>query len=155
MAAPRPARRRPPTATRVDAESGEQRWSVPVPKDYKWRASPTGADGRIWMMDHGGNVLVVNAQDGEVQHQAAMGADDSDQVRSSIVVAGSSLLIRADEKLYCIAEKEKMGAHWPSFRATVPRASPKVSRCLWPGMSRRGRTCSGRRRSPVSRTRAP
>ena len=50
--------------TRVNASSGEHEWSISLPKDHKWRSSPTGADGRIWIMDHGGNVMVVDAEKG-------------------------------------------------------------------------------------------
>ena len=92
--------------TRVDAQSGEQKWSIKLPRDHKWRSSPTGADARIWLMDHGGNVVVVAAEDGEILHQAAMGEDGADQIRSTLVVGGESLFIRAGARLYCIRQTE-------------------------------------------------
>lgn len=90
--------------TRVDARSGEQRWTIKLPSEHKWRSSPTGADGRLWLMDHGGNVVVVDAEKGEVLHKAAMGEDDADQVRATVVAAGKSLYIRTATKLYRVGE---------------------------------------------------
>jgi outer membrane protein assembly factor BamB len=89
--------------TRVNAATGEQRWSIKLSSEYKWRSSPTGADGRVWLMDHGGNVVVINAEDGMVTHRAEMG-EGSGQVRSTVVAAGNCLYIRTDSALYCIGE---------------------------------------------------
>jgi len=88
--------------TRVDAETGEQVWSIDLPREKFWRASPTGADGRVYVMDHGGNVLVVDARSGEVVHRAAMGEEDADGIRSSVVAAQKSLFVRTNEHLYRI-----------------------------------------------------
>ena len=90
--------------TRVDAGTGEQKWSIELPGRQPWRASPTGADGRIWFLDHGGNVLVVDAAGGEIVHTAAMGEEDDDYIRSSIAVAHESLFIRTNTTLYRIGE---------------------------------------------------
>lgn len=88
--------------TRVDAATGEKEWSIELSGDHRWRASPTGADGKIWLMDHGGNVLVVDATSGEVVHKAAMGHEDEDQARASIAVAQGSLFVRTSDTLYRI-----------------------------------------------------
>ena len=93
--------------TRVDASTGEQRWSISLPNDHRWRASPTGADGRVWIVDHGGNVLMVDATSGEIVHRAEMGGDDDAQVRASIVAAGTSLFVRTETKLYRIGAAEQ------------------------------------------------
>ncbi len=90
--------------TRVDAATGEQEWSIRLPREYKWRASPTGADGRIWLMDHGGNVFVVDPADGSILHRAAMGEEDDDYIRSSVVVAYDSLFVRTNTTLFRIGE---------------------------------------------------
>ncbi len=90
--------------TRVEAATGKALWSVKLSSEHKWRASPSGADGRLWLMDHGANVLVIDAASGETLHQAAMGAG-SEQARSSITIAGNQLFIRTDTHLFCIAAK--------------------------------------------------
>ena len=87
--------------TRVESETGEAVWTKKLPSEHKWRSSPTGADGRVWLMDHGGNVLVLDALSGEKVHQAEMG-DGSGQVRSSIAIAGDQLFIRTETELYCV-----------------------------------------------------
>jgi len=88
--------------TRVRCEDGEIQWSTPMPKDHLWRASPTIADGRVWCMNHHGLVLVLDAKSGEVLHQAQMGAEDADQIRSSVVIAHGDVLIRTNEQLFCV-----------------------------------------------------
>ena len=88
--------------TRVDAASGEKKWSIDLPGDHRWRASPTGADGRVWLMDHGGNVVVVDAASGEIVHRVAMGEDDDDGIRATISVAYDSLFVRTHTTLFRI-----------------------------------------------------
>jgi outer membrane protein assembly factor BamB len=90
--------------TRVEAKTGKALWSIKLPSEHKWRSSPSGADGRVWLMDHGGNVLVLDAASGETLHKAAMG-EGSDQVRSSISIAGAQLFIRTDTTLFCVASE--------------------------------------------------
>jgi len=88
--------------TRVDAATGEHEWSIRLPGEHPWRASPTGADGRVWLMDHGGNVVVVEAADGSIAHRVAMGEEDDDRIRSTIVVAHGSLFVRTNSTLFRI-----------------------------------------------------
>ena len=88
--------------TRVDAATGEPKWTLKLSGDHRWRASPTGADGRVWLMDHGGNVVVVDATSGEIVHKAKMGHEDEDTARASIAVAHGSLFIRTSDTVYRI-----------------------------------------------------
>ena len=88
--------------SRVRAADGEVLWSTDMPKDHLWRASPTVADGRVWCIDHNGLVVVLDASSGEVVHRVAMGTEDDDHIRSSIVVAHGDVLIRTNEKLFCV-----------------------------------------------------
>ena len=89
--------------TCVDPATGEAEWKCDLPRDYRWRASPTGADGRIYFMNHHGEVFVVDAQSGEIQHRAQFGGEDDDQIRSSVVVAHGALFLRTNDALYCVA----------------------------------------------------
>ncbi len=89
--------------SRVDPASGEVAWTLSMPGRERWRGSPTGADGKIWCINHQGLVVVVDAESGEIVHQAAMGEEDSDFVRSTVVAAHGALFVRTDTTLFCIA----------------------------------------------------
>ena len=73
-----------------------------IPGKYKWRSSPTAGDGKIYTMNHNGDVLVISAMNGEILHLAKMGGSYDDNTRSSIAIAGSELFIRTNEILYCV-----------------------------------------------------
>lgn len=88
--------------TRVDAASGAQKWSIRLPGENLWRASPTGADGRIWLLDHGGHVVVVDPADGKILHRTCFAEDGDDLVRASVVVAYDSLCVRTNTTLFRI-----------------------------------------------------
>lgn len=90
--------------SRVDAKTGAIEWTVELPSEHRWRASPTGADGKIWLIDHGGQVVVVDAEDGATVHRAAMGEEDEDGIRSTIAVAHGSLFVRTGTTLYRIGK---------------------------------------------------
>ena len=49
-----------------------------------------------------GAVVVLDAASGEVVHQVAMGDEDDDLIRSSVVVAHGDVLIRTNRKLFCV-----------------------------------------------------
>ena len=91
--------------TKVDPRTGENVWTVDMPKRALWRASPTGADGRIWCLDHGGTVRVLDAETGELAFEAAMGEEDEDLVRASIAVAHGDVFVRTNRALFCIGER--------------------------------------------------
>ena len=67
--------------TSVDPASGEIFWTVEMPGEHLWRASPTGADGKIWCMNHHGNVVVLDALSGEIVANVPMGEEDDDEAR--------------------------------------------------------------------------
>ena len=67
-----------------------------------WRSSPTGADGKIYVMSERGEVVVLAAGDAfRVLARIEMG---SQRARSSIAVAGGRLYIRTDDALFCIGK---------------------------------------------------
>ncbi len=90
--------------SKVRAKDGEVVWSTPLTRDYRWRSSPTVADKRIWCMNHAGEVSTVDVNTGEVLHTAALGAEDDDQTRSSIVIAHGAVFVRTNRRLWCIGE---------------------------------------------------
>ena len=89
--------------SRVHPSTGEVAWSVELPGGVgKWRASPTGADGRVWLMSHGGTVMVFDAATGALVHRADMGEEDDDHIRASIAVAHGDVFVRTNTTLFCI-----------------------------------------------------
>lgn len=89
------------TLSRVEPRSGKVRWTRELPRQSRYRSSPTGADGKIWFMNHAGEVFVVRAEDGEILAVNAMG-DDEDQIRASIPLVGDQLFVRTGKALFCI-----------------------------------------------------
>ena len=93
---------------RVDAGSGEVLWSVDLPKDVgRWRASPTGADGRVWIVSHGGEAMVFDPTSGDLLHRASMGEEDDDFIRASIAMAHGAAFVRTNTTLFCIGDVGK------------------------------------------------
>ena len=88
--------------SRVDPTTGKIEWTVQMPGKYKWRGSPTAADGKIYVMNHNGEVVVMDPSSGKILHQTPMGEKYDDNTRSSIAIAGSQIFIRTNEKLYCV-----------------------------------------------------
>ena len=88
--------------SRVNPANGEPKWTLALPGMKKYEASPTGADGKIYCMNFAGDVVVVDAQKGEVISQIPMGEPGDDFTRSTIVAAHGNLFIRTNAKLYCI-----------------------------------------------------
>lgn len=90
--------------SKVDAKDGKVVWTLAMPGEHLWRASPTVADGKVWCMNHNGEVVVVDAAKGEIVHRAKMGNEDDDQTCSSVVVAHGALFIRTNSKLFCVGK---------------------------------------------------
>jgi outer membrane protein assembly factor BamB len=91
--------------SRVKPATGEILWTLELPGRKKYETSPTGADGKVYIMNFGGDVLVVDADTGKVVHQAAMGEDGDDATRSSIAASNGQLFVRTNSRLFCIGKK--------------------------------------------------
>ncbi len=96
------------TLTRVRPRTGEVVWSVKTPGRSKYEASPTIADGMIYLVNFLGEVTVVDAADGEIILTEPMEpiSESGNQVRSSIVADSGQLLIRTNSRLWCIGETD-------------------------------------------------
>ncbi|MCP3914080.1 MAG: PQQ-binding-like beta-propeller repeat protein [bacterium] len=92
--------------SRLDPATGEVKWTIEMPGKHRWRASPTGADGKIWCMNHAGQVAVVDAESGKIVAAPTMGDEDDDGIRSSLVVAHGRLFIRTNSKLFCVGDEQ-------------------------------------------------
>lgn len=93
------------TLSCIDPKSGKVIYSEPLGSREKFEVSPTGADGKIYLMNHLGDVFVVKAGDEfELLHKAEMGDSMKNLSRASISVSQGNLYIRTDTHLYCIGE---------------------------------------------------
>ncbi len=82
--------------------AGKTLWTTAIPSRAMCWASPTGADGKIYVMSLLGEVFVVSAEDGKILATNPM-AQEQNEIRSSVVAAYDSLYIRTNTHLYCVA----------------------------------------------------
>jgi len=87
---------------RIEPKTGEVKWITDIETRPKLRSSPTGADGKIWYQNHGGEVFIHDAESGELINRIAMGEENADMIRSSITAVDDQLFIRTNARLYCI-----------------------------------------------------
>lgn len=92
------------SVSKVSPKDGLVAWTTNLSRDFKWRSSPTVADGKVFVMNHNGEVVVLDSASGKALHHAFMGDEDDDQTRSSVVVAHNQLFIRTNTSLFCIAK---------------------------------------------------
>lgn len=96
----------------VEPRTGAVVWRGEFPTRTKIEASPTGADGKIYVIDQLGKVFVVKAGGSafEILHEANFGMEgvsstNSDNLcRACIVPADGKLYVRAQDRLYCIGK---------------------------------------------------
>lgn len=94
------------TLSRIDPATGKPKWALRTPGRSKYEASPTIADGKVFIVNFDGEVTVVDAADGSILNTVAMEPDlEVDAVvRSSVVPLDGQLLIRTNTRLWCIAQ---------------------------------------------------
>ena len=91
--------------SRVEPRSGKVKWTIDTPGRAKYEASPTAADGKIYIVDFDGEVAVIDAADGKVLNTISMDEPARPEVvRASIAAAGGQLFIRTTRKLYCVGK---------------------------------------------------
>lgn len=89
--------------TCLDPKTGEKKFQGKLSVHEIFRASPTGADGKIYCVSENGTVVVLGAGDEfKVLSTVEMGEGP---VRASIAIAHGHLLIRTAKNLYCVGEK--------------------------------------------------
>jgi outer membrane protein assembly factor BamB len=86
--------------TCLEPQTGAKTWQGNLGVREIFRASPTGADGRIYCVSESGTVVVLAADEFKILATIPFGEAP---VRSSIAVAHGSLFIRTAKNLYCIA----------------------------------------------------
>jgi outer membrane protein assembly factor BamB len=91
------------TLTRISPD-GKAKWTKETPGRIKYEASPLVADGKVYIVNFNGDVVVFNATDGAIINQAALGTPEDKAVRSAIIAAHGQLFIRTDTQLYCVGK---------------------------------------------------
>lgn len=88
----------------VHPVSGQVIWSKPLGAKVKLEASPTGVDGKIYLMSHLGEVFVLSAgpDGGEILNATTFGEAQSVNIRASVVPANGTLYFRTDHFLYAV-----------------------------------------------------
>ena len=93
------------TVARVDPATGKADWIGQLDSRPKIEGSPTAADGKLYFLNHAGEVFVVGTGDEfKVLHRVAMGDAGDRDTRASIAVSGGNLFIRTAGKLYCVGK---------------------------------------------------
>jgi outer membrane protein assembly factor BamB len=92
--------------SRVDPKTGEPKWTVEVPGRAKYEASPLVADDKVYLINHAGHVVVLNADNGDVIFETTMDDPEAREVvRASIVASDGQLFIRTTRQLFCVGVK--------------------------------------------------
>ncbi len=91
--------------SRVEPKNGKVKWTIRTPGLRKYEASPLAADGKVYLMNFDGEVVVVNAADGEIINIVPMKVSAEYPIRSSLVAAQGHLFIRTNRKLFCVGKK--------------------------------------------------
>ena len=94
--------------TKVRPDDGSLVWKD-LPGKYKWRSSPTGADEKIYIMNHNAEVLVVSSINGEILAFRKIREDYDDQnpflhcsFRRSIIHSLTKICIALNnDRLHC------------------------------------------------------
>jgi outer membrane protein assembly factor BamB len=90
--------------SRVEPATGKVKWTVDLPRRDKFEASPLAADGRIYLINFAGLVVVVDAEQGTILSQIPMAERGEDPVRSTIAASQGNLFVRTNDKLFCIGK---------------------------------------------------
>jgi len=90
--------------TKVEPKTGKAVWVTRLegPKAV-CRASPTGADGKIYAMNVNGDVWVISPEDGKILHKTMLGGNKS--ARGSVAAVDGMILIREGSTLYAFGQK--------------------------------------------------
>ena len=89
--------------TSLVPKTGEKKWQLPLGGDHVFRASPLGADGKVYCMNEVGEVFVLAAGDEpKLLHRTVLGSGPV--CRSTIVAAGGRLYVRTTDTLYAFGQ---------------------------------------------------
>ncbi len=90
--------------SRVEPATGKAKWTVALPRGDKFEASPLAADGKIYVVNFAGLVVIVDAEQGTIINQIPMAERAESPIRSTIAAAHGNLFVRTNDKLYCVGK---------------------------------------------------
>ncbi len=82
----------------ADPQTGTVKWTNDLGGRAVFRASPTGADGKIYCINEAGEAWVLSADEPKTLYQTAL---DGPRTRATIVAAHGNVFVRTAEKLFC------------------------------------------------------
>ncbi|HWD19502.1 MAG TPA: PQQ-binding-like beta-propeller repeat protein [Verrucomicrobiae bacterium] len=85
----------------LDPKTGKESWRQPAGVSETFRASPTGADGKIYCLSERATAVVFSAADGRVLSTIKM---EEGMTHATIAAAQHELFVRTAEHLYCIGK---------------------------------------------------
>lgn len=91
--------------TCLEPKTGKPFWQGTLGGKGPWRASLTGADGKLYCINETGEIVVLAAGGNEFRILFETKTDET-PIQSSISVADGRLFIRTAKNLYCIGKKE-------------------------------------------------
>ena len=86
--------------TCLEPQTGAKKWQGNLGVHEIFRASPTGADGRVYCVSENGTVVVLDGGD-EFKIRSTIHMGEA-PVRSSIAAAQGELFLRTAKNLYCV-----------------------------------------------------
>jgi outer membrane protein assembly factor BamB len=89
--------------TCLEPKTAHQIWQGRIGGRGPWRASLTGADGKLYCINETGEVIILAAGGNEFKIIFQTKIDEP-RIQSSIAVANSRLFIRTAQNLYCIGK---------------------------------------------------
>lgn len=89
--------------TCLEAKTGRQIWQGKIGGRGPWRASLTGADGKLYCINETGEIVVL-AADGDEFKIIFQTKFEEAPIQSSIAIADGHLFIRTAKNLYCIGK---------------------------------------------------
>lgn len=90
--------------TCLEPDSGKVLWQQSLGVRHVFRASPTGADGKLYCFSEHATAIVMDAKDGKVISKIAM-EQGGESTHATIAASQGCLFIRCAKNLYCIAKK--------------------------------------------------
>jgi outer membrane protein assembly factor BamB len=105
---------------RVEPKDGGVKWTAELGGGAIFRASPTGADDKIYCINVTGDVWVLSPEDGKVLHKTNLAGEVPAQeaggprgarrgreagARGTIAAADGALFVRMPDTLYCFGKK--------------------------------------------------
>jgi outer membrane protein assembly factor BamB len=91
------------TLTCLDPRTGKAFWQGRLPGQGPWWSSPTGADGKIYVISETGGIVVLQAGGTEFKVLFETQIKEPD-IQASIAVSGGRLFVRTAQNLYCIGK---------------------------------------------------